>query len=166
MRRKQSMTLKDVINYFCNNVDIDNNGCWKNKTYKTYRDGYLRIRYNNKLENLPRLILIERHGRNFMKNYETRHLCSNRFCINPNHLIYGTHPENMKDMIKAGRLKTPDNTGSKCGTAKLTELKVKVIKSILRQNRLTHQKIAKIFGVSTTTITFIKNNKRWKHVTI
>jgi len=32
-----------------------------------------------------------------------RHTCHNRMCMNPNHLIPGTHPENMRDMTEAGR---------------------------------------------------------------
>lgn len=35
-----------------------------------------------------------------------RHICNNRACVNPTHLIEGTQKDNMQDMVKAGRALT------------------------------------------------------------
>ena len=156
------MNLKDTINYFCTDVDVDENGCWRNRTYKLERNGYLRVSFNSQKNRttIPRLILIDRHGEEFMKNYVTRHLCNNKFCINPWHIIYGTQQENINDRQKAGR----QAKGSKNGFAKLTEEEVKEIKFFLKQNNLTQTEIAKIFKTSNANISSIKNHKLWKHI--
>ena len=160
MARKYNMNLKDTINYFCSNVNVIG-GCWKNKTYKNYNNGYLQTWFNKKHESLARLILIERHGREFMKNYITLHSCNNSWCINPNHLSYGTPQENSDDMKRANR----QAKGNKITSSKLTDLKVKVIKSLLSQNRLTQKEIAELFKVSNGTISYIKKGKIWSHIT-
>jgi hypothetical protein len=36
---------------------------------------------------------------------QVRHLCHNRLCCNPLHLLYGTPTENRQDSVRAGRLK-------------------------------------------------------------
>jgi hypothetical protein len=33
----------------------------------------------------------------------SRHTCHVRLCVNPGHIIPGTRPENMRDMVEAGR---------------------------------------------------------------
>ena len=163
--RKRNMTLKDTINYFLSDVEVDENGCWKNRFYKSYdKDGYLKIGFNNNTKLLPRLILIDRHGEEFMKNYVTRHLCHNRRCINPWHIIYGTNQDNVDDKIRVGNGVVPNNTGSKNGRAKLIEEEVKEIKALLKEKNLTHREIAKRFGVSNGTISKINIGILWSHI--
>ena len=159
------MSLKDTINYFCTDVDVDENGCWRNRKYKNYSKGYFSIRYLNKIEILPRLILIDRHGRSFMKNYVTRHLCHNNGCINPWHIVYGTQQDNVDDCIRANRRR--QQRGSKNVMSKLIEKQVREIKIILKYNKsIKHHDIGNFFGVSRGTISNINNGRIWKHVTI
>lgn len=89
---------------------------------------------------------------------ETRHLCPgkpNSLCVNPLHLKFGTHAENMADNAATGIHK-----GSKNPRSKLDE---KQILAILLDSRPTKQ-IAFDYFVSTSLITAIKRRDRWSHV--
>lgn len=50
--------------------------------------------------------------------------------------------------------------------SKLNEEKVKEVKKLLNEKKLTHKEIAKIFNVTVYTIDNIKNGKAWKYITI
>ena len=85
-----------------------------------------------------------------------RHTCDNKACVNPDHLILGTHQDNSTDMVSRDR----QAKGSLVGTAKLTEAIVVMIRSLSGSS----QQLAKFFDCSKTTIKDIRNNKIWKHV--
>lgn len=57
-----------------------------------------------------------------------------------------------------------ESIGSSNGRAKLNEKKVLEIKQLLREGKLTKTKIAEMYNVSTCPISYISNNKLWKHV--
>lgn len=54
--------------------------------------------------------------------------------------------------------------GSKNPSAKLNEDKVREIKKLLAEGKLTHYQIAELFHISRQTIGFIKNGRLWSHV--
>lgn len=83
------------------------------------------------------------------------HTCDNLKCINPEHLVLGTHADNTQDMMEKGRHKyiLPD-------LSKLTDAQMKVVKQ-LRDEGLSYAGIAEQFGVTATTI---MNNLRNRDV--
>jgi hypothetical protein len=85
------------------------------------------------------------------------HKCDNPACINPEHLFLGTQYDNLKDMVKKNR----QQMGEKHYAAKLSSEQVSNILHDKRVNKI----IAKEYGVSNSTIDYIKNGKRWKGVT-
>jgi len=106
-----------------------------------------------------------------------RHQCDNRACVNPRHLEVGTQEDNMKDMWARGRQqdytnlpkgdlnparRKPENLcrGERHHSSKLTPDKVKAI----RASNLSAIKLAKLYGVSQSSILCIKNRVTWKHV--
>lgn len=79
-------------------------------------------------------------------------------------LRWDTRSANVKDSIKHNTRFQADNTGSKNHFAKLNEKQVRIIRWLLKENKLSLTEIAKIFGVHYSTIYDIKNNKTWKHI--
>jgi DNA-binding XRE family transcriptional regulator len=80
-----------------------------------------------------------------------------KHCVNPQHLILGTHQQNTQDAIDAGRLPR----GNDSPKSILTEAQVVRIKKMLSKKKLRHWHIAQIFGVSRTTITDINMGSTW-----
>lgn len=83
-----------------------------------------------------------------------RHTCDNRGCINPEHLIMGTHAENMKDATDRGRFRSVLNSSQ--------------IKAI-RDEYIPYSKqhgataIGKRLGVRHQTIAKIIHGINWRH---
>ena len=95
-----------------------------------------------------------------LNGLQVLHTCDIPCCVNPDHLFLGTLQDNMRDRDAKGRGKIPDNRGERCGTSKLTEVQVLAIRVDTRPQ----PQIAKEYRVSKSTISHIKNNKRWKHL--
>lgn len=88
-----------------------------------------------------------------------RHSCDNPACINPNHLIKGTHNDNVQDRVSRQR----SAVGEVNGRSKLTEENVKEIKADINKGKLKTD-IAKKFGITRRTVKFIEDGKIWKHL--
>ena len=96
---------------------------------------------------------------------ETRHLCPgepNVRCVNPEHLTFGTHADNMRDRNEAGRqarLKGVDH-----GMSKLTEEQVLEIRRRYAAGGVKQQELGDEFGVAQALISFIVRRKLWAHL--
>lgn len=85
------------------------------------------------------------------------HICDNRPCINPNHLVAGSHAANMQDVKRKGR----SMSGAASPRAKLTEEEAKMIRELGRVGNH-HHHIAARFGVSRSTVTKIINGTAYR----
>ena len=145
-------------------LEEQENGCIKCLSHCTDKDGYVRIRYKGKHDRLFRVLYQEKYGQ-IPKGMVLRHLCNNAWCVNVEHLKVGTQKENCQDMIECGRsLKGKKNlkiSGERNVNSKLTEKQVKEI----YLSKLSFKKLAKIYNVSSTNISYIKNKKQWKWLT-
>lgn len=84
------------------------------------------------------------------------HKCTNRACINPDHLYLGTQKQNVQDQIDAGTFVR----GSKNGKARLTEDQVYSI----RASNLSCRELATIHNYSYYGMWDILKGRSWKHL--
>ena len=92
---------------------------------------------------------------------EIRHTCDVASCVNPEHLIPGTHQDNLQDARERGQLGKGRNSGEMNGSnCKLTTEQVLAI----RDDPRTTTKLGEIYGVSSMQISLIKRRKRWAHL--
>lgn len=84
------------------------------------------------------------------------HTCDNPLCVNPDHLVLGTHKQNSEDAVQKGRIKNCEDHGR----AKLTNKQVLNIRKLDGQMR--RKDIAKLFKVSPSLISAILNGHLWK----
>jgi hypothetical protein len=149
---------KDVI------LEKQKNGCIKCISHCLDSDGYTRIRYNGKQNRLFRILYEKARGK-IPKGKLLRHLCNNAWCVNVEHLEIGTSKDNYEDMVKCGRSKVGKNTPKMLGMqnheSKLKESDVRAI----YLSDLKNVELAKIYNVSKTNISYIKNKKQWKWFT-
>lgn len=93
------------------------------------------------------------HGRDMPKHMHAAHapvVCHNRACVNPLHIREATPSENERDKVLDGV----------AGTV-LTLDRVVAIRRELKSGGRTGKAIALAFGVSESTVSLIKHNKRW-----
>jgi hypothetical protein len=84
------------------------------------------------------------------------HVCDNKLCCKPEHLVLGTQADNMADMKAKGRRKLI-NAGAKNGRAKLTPGQVQAIRADNRGKRT----IAPEYGISPAQVQRVRLGKQW-----
>ena len=91
-----------------------------------------------------------------------RHICDNRACVNPEHLILGTHQDNMDDMTSRGR----SAKGTGIANSVLSDEQVRFIRAnyIPRSKMWGTVALGKLLGVSHRTVQSVTSGLRWAHV--
>lgn len=77
-------------------------GCWE-WTAKLDRDGYGVVKIAGKSQGAHRVACAARWGP--APDMDASHLCNNRKCVNPNHLIWESHSANMERIERTACLK-------------------------------------------------------------
>lgn len=85
-----------------------------------------------------------------------RHTCDNPACVNIDHLLIGTHADNVADKVSRGR----QAKGTSHGRTKLTEEQVRLIRNSTEEKGV----LAAKFGVDRRLITAIQKREIWKHL--
>jgi hypothetical protein len=133
-------------------------GCWMWRGRKS-KIGYGYFDMNGRSYLAHRVSMLFTHGA-VDEATDVLHKCDNPSCVNPEHLSFGTHAENMRDKVERGR----QRRGSRCCAAKLTEEQVSIIKAAGRS--VPRLVMAKQFGVNRQAISNILCGRKWKHVTV
>lgn len=148
-----------------NSIPEPNSGCWLwEGSLSKYGYAYVcdpRAPINRKS---PRRVFIHRlvcemHSPNFTDALLVRHTCDNPICVNPDHLLPGTHMDNYLDSVK--RKRRPSYKGEKNRKAKLTASDVMWVRSV---SDMKVPDIAKRLNVCESTIWQIKRNVIWTHL--
>lgn len=92
------------------------------------------------------------------------HRCDVRNCVNPDHLFLGTQQDNIADMVAKNRQRSGCQQGVANPMTKLSEVKVKAIRWIYAQGKISQAKLATSFHVAPMTVNRIVNNRLWRHV--
>lgn len=96
-----------------------------------------------------------------------RHTCDNRRCMNPEHLVAGTHDDNMRDMKERGRSNRGKpvykNRGDLNKNSKLDVSDVLAIRARATDGE-THTSIAEDYGLSIRHVGNIVAKNRWAHI--
>lgn len=137
-------------------------GCWEFNGELT-PNGYGRVKLDGKRVRLHRVSFSRLVGR-IQEGIFVCHHCDVRNCWNPDHLFLGTHRDNVRDMWSKGRGRTSIKCGSGNPLAKLTEDKVRSIRSIPNPQEVTLREIGSMFGVSPETIRKVLKGDLWQHV--
>lgn len=84
------------------------------------------------------------------------HTCNNPSCVNPEHLILGTHKTNYQDALAAGKI----SCGSRHYKARIDEQTALYIKT----SPLRNCELMRELGLPKHIISYIKRGICWKHV--
>ena len=129
--------------------------------YKKTSNKYGLVGFLGRSMSAHRAVLILKTGVIQSLGMEASHnpnLCNNKLCVNPAHLRWASHAENISDKKIAGT----ELTGELNPQSKLTEHQVR---QILKDTR-TDRDAAKDYGVSPSTIGRVRRRECWAHVSV
>lgn len=96
------------------------------------------------------------HGEPYLIWRHAAHRCDNPSCVNPSHLRWATHAENMADKERNGTVARGENNGRTW----LTEDDVRAI----RAAPPFYKPLMEKYGLTRHAISKIRSGKRWRHV--
>lgn len=135
--------------------EIDKNGCWICTSHAN-ENGYPWARMHVK-DLIHRHVYRLKTGNWDIDGIVIRHTCDNPRCINPDHLIAGTHADNVRDRVERNR----SAVGERHGRSKLTEAQVM---EIINDDHTPKTTLARKHKVDAKVIRDIKNKKTWRCV--
>ncbi len=134
------------------NIERRDDGCWEWTGARSSR-GYGSIRVGGQSQGAHTLsVSLYAEQPPPDSTGEWQHSCNRPWCVNPDHLSWGTHKSNMQYMIEAGRGITPFLSGDDNPNAKLTWEDIETIRLWHRMGLANQKTIAALFGVSASTI--------------
>lgn len=146
------LNLNEKINFYLLHTIKNNNNCLISSVLKPHHTGYFYIRFEAKIYTLHRLILSNKLTKNYNNIEIARHVCNNKSCINPEHLIEGSRSDNALDSRELSR------------QTKLNIEKVREIRNSKLPSKEIDSTYSKLYGVTKSTISNVRRNKTWEDV--
>jgi hypothetical protein len=110
----KATAAEKFVERFWKNIDIrGSDDCWEWQGLK-YPTGYGRVRFNGKMRYAHRVMYQIKSGEEIPAGMEVMHTCDNPGCVSPEHLVLGTHADNMRDRDKKGRHRGPQIVRELC----------------------------------------------------
>ena len=150
----------DIAERFWSKVDKSGN-CWM-FTGDRIKQGYGRIFFRGKKWLAHRVSWVLHNGE-IPEGLSCCHKCDNPGCVRPDHLFLASHQQNMQDRDNKKRGALPRLAGERHGMSKLTAGDVLTIRGLLAEG-CKAQSISQFFGIAESTISQIKNRRRWAHI--
>lgn len=91
-----------------------------------------------------------------------RHTCDNPGCINPRHLIPGSHQDNMDDMMQRGRQCRGESKATKLCQADVDSIRARFVAGTSRWAPGNGRELAAQYGVTVDFIRDIIGGRKWK----
>lgn len=88
------------------------------------------------------------------------HRCDTPACVNPAHLSFGTHRDNMADARRKGR----NTFAERHGQSKLTAEQAREIKRLCKDRAVSQHQLARRFAVTRSCIAHIAQGLTWQSV--
>jgi hypothetical protein len=136
-----------------------NSGCWL-WFGSVNDDGYGRVRGEDKKTKSAHRESYRLYRGEFDPKLQVLHHCDNPSCVNPDHLFLGTVTDNMQDMKRKGRGKSPQR-GTKHHFAKLNTEKAFEIRW-LSSLGVKRRDLAKNYGVAKNSIDGVVSRLTWR----
>lgn len=121
--------------------------------------GYSYMGWNGEMYRAHRLMCILAHGEPSNQKLEASHSCHKPACINPNHLSWKTHQENIRDKIANGTISQANRYGNK---GKLKPHEVRMVRNL--EGKKTQVEIGRIVGLSESAIRAICKRRTYSQV--
>lgn len=146
------------LDWISENSDWDGEGClrWPFSNEDWYHSVNLGP---GKWSKAHRLMCEAAHGPPPCHSMYTLHSCSNKWCVNPKHLRWGTPSENIKDAIRNGEI----GVGSNSRRSILTEDDVRSARAD-RKNGMTYEQLSRKYGIAKGSIWHAVKGTQWGHV--
>lgn len=160
------MTYQDpnaIKRFFSKVLMDDGEKCWEWQAHKN-RFGYGRFDLRGKdgkwFKRVAHRVAYELFFGDVPDGFELMHKCDNPSCVNPNHLLVGTHSQNMQDCAKKGR--NVIFCGENNHNSKLSLGDVMEIRKLWSSGEYSKRELGEKFGVSPTQISNVVLGRQWK----
>ena len=117
--------------------------------------GYGTLKSGGRQQYVHRLVCAHSHGEAPTQAHEAAHVCGNRRCANPQHLVWKTPGENCADRLVHGT----HPGGERNGSSKLTSVEVREILGL--KGAASQAKIAAMYGISQSNVSYIHAGRAW-----